>query len=143
MHLQSFPCPRSTHITRSSPTQRHTQYTHNAHHLLEHPVIEFENHTKLPGQTVKKRKRTHLPMGNNTRGHQSAFNSPNQFEDISHLSEDNTQIPAFFPQETTSYEHTTKPRVHKPPPIYVYGVINYRDVVKYLSETLEEEQYYS
>ena len=90
MQLQSSTCPRSTPITRSSPTQRHTQYTHNAHHLLQHPVIEFENHTKLPGQTVKKRKRTHLPMGNNTRGHQSAFNSPNQFEELSHFLDDDT-----------------------------------------------------
>ena len=90
MHLHSFPCPRSTPLTRSSPTQRHTQYTHNAQHLLEHPVIEFENPTNHPGQTVKKRKRTHLPMETNTRGHQSAFNSPNQFEELSHLLDNDT-----------------------------------------------------
>jgi len=42
----------------------------------------------------------------------------------------------------SSSEHATQPRVHKPPPIYVYGVIYYRDMVKYLTETLEEEQYY-
>ena len=140
MHLQSSTCPRAPPITRSSPTQHHTQYTHNAHQLLEHPVIEPETPTTHPWQTVKKR--TQLPMETTARGHQSPFNSPNQFEELSHLSDDDTQTPASVPRETTSSEHATQPRVHKPSPIYVYGVINYRDMVKYLTETFEEEQYY-
>ena len=142
MLLQSSTSPRSPPITRSSPTQHHTQYTHNAHQLLEHPVIEPETPTTHPWQTVKKRKRTHLPMETATRGHQSTFNSPNQFQELSHLSDDDTQTPASVAHGTTSSEHATQPRVHKPPPIYVYCVINYRDMVKYLTETLEEEQYY-
>ena len=30
----------------------------------------------------------------------------------------------------------------KPPPIYIYGVTNYREMIKYISEVVEEEQYY-
>ena len=33
-------------------------------------------------------------------------------------------------------------REHKPPPIYVYGVTNYQDMVSYITTTLEEEQYH-
>ena len=142
MHLQSSTCPRAPSITRSSPTQHHKQYTHNAHQLLENPVIEPETPTTHPWQTVKKRKRTHLPMETTTRWHQSPFNSPNQFRELSLLSDDDIQTPASVSHETTSSEHATQPHVHKPPPIYLYGVINYRDMVKYLTETLEEEQYY-
>ena len=78
-----------------------------------------------------------------TRGHQSPFNSPNLFEELSHSSDDDNLIPASVAHGTTSSEHATQPRVHKPPPIYVYGVIKYRDMVKFLTESLEEEQYSS
>ena len=44
--------------------------------------------------------------------------------------------------QQSSSEPATQLLVHKLPPIYVYGVTNYCDVVKYLTETLEEEQYY-
>ena len=76
-----------------------------------------------------------------TRGHQSPFNSPNQFAELSHLSHDDIQTPTTAPHATTSNEHATQPRVHKPSPIYVYAVTNYRDMVKCLTEILEEEQY--
>ena len=121
MQLQSYTCPRAPPVTRSSPTQHHTQYTHNAHLLLEHPVIEPETPTTHPWQTVKKRKRTHLPMETTTRGRQSPFNSPNQFEELSHLSDDDTQTPASVPHETTSSEHSTQPRVHKRPRYMLRG----------------------
>ena len=77
-----------------------------------------------------------------TRGHQSPCNSPNQFAELSHLSDEDILTPTTAPHVTTSSEHATQPRVHKPPPIYVYGVTNYRDMVKYLTEILEEDQYY-
>jgi hypothetical protein len=77
-----------------------------------------------------------------TRGHPSPFKSPNQFEELSHLSDNDIQTPASDPHTTTSSKQVTQQRVHKLPPIYVYGVANYRDMVKYLTETLEEEQYY-
>jgi hypothetical protein len=76
------------------------------------------------------------------RGYLTPFNSPNQFEELSQLSGDDIQTPATDPHTTTNSEQVTQLKVHKPPPIYVYGVTNYRDMVKYLTEILEEEQYY-
>jgi len=76
------------------------------------------------------------------RRHSSPFNSPNQFEQLSHFSDDDIQTSASDPHATTNSEQATQSRVLKPPPIYVYGVTNYCDMVKYLTETLEEEQYY-
>jgi hypothetical protein len=42
----------------------------------------------------------------------------------------------------TNSESTTQPRPYKPPPIYVYDVTKYRAMTQYLTESLEEEQYY-
>jgi hypothetical protein len=110
--------------------------------LLEPPATESETPTNHPWQTVKKRKRTHLPTEMAPQGHLTPFNSPNQFEELSHLSDDDIQTPATDPHTTTSSKQVTQLHVHKPPLIYVYGVTNYRDMVKYLTEILEEEQYY-
>ena len=43
---------------------------------------------------------------------------------------------------TAGTSRTQEPREHKPPPIYVYGVTNYQNMVSYLTATLEDEQYY-
>jgi hypothetical protein len=102
--------------------------------------LQSETPTNHPWQTVKG-KRTHLPMETATRGHLSPCNCPNQFEELSHLPDDNIQIPASDPHTPISSEQVTQLSIHKPPPIYVYGVTNYRDMVQYLTETLEKEQY--
>jgi hypothetical protein len=92
--------------------------------------FQSENPTNCPWQTVKKRKRTDLPMVAATRGLPSPLNSPNQFEELSHLPNDDIQIPASDPHTPISSEEVTKLSIHKPPPIYVYGVTSYRDMVK-------------
>ena len=127
IHLQSPIRPQSPPNTRQS---------------LEPLATESEAPTNHPWQIVKKRKRTHSPVETATRGHQSPFNSPNQSEELSHLSNDDIPKPASTPQVTISSEQATQLRVHKSPPIYVYDVTNYRAMVKYLTETLEEGQYY-
>jgi len=131
MHLQSSTRPQSPLTLRPSNLQHHTQCTQNTHRSLQPPASESEIPTNHPWQIVKKRKRIHLPTEMATRGHPSPFNSPNQFDELSHLSDDDIQIPASDPHTTTSNEPATQLRVHKPPPIYVYGVTNYRDIVKY------------
>jgi len=142
MPLQSSTCLQSPHTTRPSTLQHHTQYTQITHRSLEPSASESKIPTNHPWQIVKKRKRTHLPAEMATRAHPSPFNSPNQFDELSHLSDDDIQLPVSDPHTTTSSEPTTQLHVHKLPPIYVYSVTNYRDMVKYLTETLEEEQYY-
>jgi hypothetical protein len=128
MHLQSSTCPRSPLTTRPSSFQHHSQCTHNTHQLLEPPATESETPTNHPWQTVKKRKRTLLPKETATRGHPSPFNSPNQFEELSHPSDDDNQTPASDPHKTTSSEQATQLRVHKPPPIYV---LSWHDEIPY------------
>jgi hypothetical protein len=119
-----------------------SQYENNARPFPEPPDIDLELPTNYLWQTVKKRKRIHPPPISAMRGLQSSFNSPNSYAELWHLPDDDTQASASALPETISSDRTTQQRVHKPPPIYVYGVTNYCDMVKYLAETLEEEQYY-
>jgi hypothetical protein len=35
------------------------------------------------------------------------------------------------------------PKITKPPPIFLHGVINYGDMVKTINEIVEDEQYYT
>jgi hypothetical protein len=44
--------------------------------------------------------------------------------------------------ETTTNTKNIPPRESEPPPIYIYGVTNYHEMVKHLATTIEEEQYY-
>ena len=130
MHLQPSTSPRSPLMTCPSFTRHHTQCTHNAHQSLDPPTTESGTPTNHPWQTVKKRKRTHPPKETAIRRHLSPFNFPNQFEKLSHLSDDDIQTSVSDPHATTNSEQVTQPRVYKPPPIYVYGVTHYCDMVK-------------
>jgi hypothetical protein len=109
-----------------------SKYENNARPFPEPPDIDLEFPTNYSWQTVKKRKRTHSPTISTTRGLQSPFNSPNSYAELSHLPDDDTQATDSAPPETISSDRTMQQRVHKPPPIYVYGVTNYCDMVKYL-----------
>jgi len=84
-------------------------------------------------QTIKKRKRTHLTPVTSQLGASSSSTSRNRFDELSHLSDDDIHkldkdLPA-----TGGTSRTQRSRKHKPPPIYVYGVTNYQDMVSYLS----------
>jgi len=70
------------------------------------------------------------------------FNSPNRFDELQRLSGDDNPSPASGLHTAANSESATQPRSHKPPPIYVYDVTNYRAMTQYLTEFLEEEQYY-
>ena len=142
MQLQSSKRPQSLPTTHTSSIRRHTQYTLNAHQFPEPPDIGPEIPSNHSWQTVKKRKRTYPSTISATRGYQPPFNSPNSFAELSHLSDDDIQASASALHATISSDQATQLRVHKPPPIYVYCVTNYCDMVKYLAGTLEEEQYY-
>jgi len=142
MQLQSSTRPQSLPTTHTSSIRHHTQYTFNAHQSPEPPDMDPEIPINHSWQRVKKRKQTHPSTISATQGHQPPFNSPNSFAELSHLSDDDIQASASAPHTTISSDQATQPCVHKPPPIYVYGVTNYCDMVKYLVGTLEEEQYY-
>jgi hypothetical protein len=42
-----------------------------------------------------------------------------------------------------SGEQLQSPKNDKPPPIFIHGVINYKDMIKSVSEVAEDEQYYT
>ena len=100
------------------------------------------NPGNYPWQTVKRRNRPQPSHSPTTIGQSSTFSTPNPFEKLLHLSETDRQAPASAPPAATNNDHKTQPRIQKPPPIFMYGVTNYSDMVKYLAVTLEEEQYY-
>jgi hypothetical protein len=95
-----------------------------------------------PWQTIKQRKLPHPLRATTLTTLQSPFTSPNQFAELSHLPDDNTHTSPTALPATTNSDHAMQPRAHKPPPIYVYNVTNYCDMVKYITAILEEEQYY-
>jgi hypothetical protein len=38
-------------------------------------------------------------------------------------------------------DHPKTPSITKPPPIFVHGVINYKDMIKIITDVAEEEQF--
>ena len=102
------------------------------------PGLEIPTHRIC--QTVKKRMRSHLTPVTSQQEDSSSFTTRNRFDEPSHLSDDDIHkldedLPA-----TAGTSRTQQSREHKPPPIYMYGVTNYQDMVSYLTVTLEEEQ---
>jgi len=93
-------------------------------------------------QTIKKRKWTHLTPETSQPAAPSTFTSRNRFDEFSHLFEDDMRRSDEDLTPTAGTPRAQEPRVHNPPPIYVYGVTNYQDIASYLKATLEEEQYY-
>jgi hypothetical protein len=75
-------------------------------------------------------------------GASSPFTSRNRFDELSHLSDDDMHRSDEYLPATEDTPRAQQPREHKPPPIYAYGVTNYKDMVSYLTAILEEEQYY-
>lgn len=75
-------------------------------------------------------------------GTSSPFTSRNRFDELSHLSDNEMHRSEEDLSTTEDTPRTQQPREHKPPPIYVYNVTDYQDMVSYLTATLEEEQYY-
>ena len=122
MHLQPSTSPRSQLTTCPSFTRHHTQCTLNPYQSLDPQTAESETPTNHPWQTIKKRKRTHLPMETAIRGHSSPFNSPNQFEQLSHLSDDDIQTSASVPYATTNSEQATQP-LYTNRPRYMFTVL--------------------
>lgn len=53
-------------------------------------------------------------------------------------------------EEDTALDYTNnatrnkdgKPRDHKPPPVFIYGVNNYKQMTLYLSTAVDKEEYY-
>ena len=121
MHLQPFTSPRSQ-LTCPSFTRHHTQWTLNTHQSLDPPTTESETTTNHPWQTVKKRKRTYPSTETAIRGHLSPFNSPNQFEQLSHLSDDDIQnLPLILTQQQIANKSYS--RVYTNRPRYMFTVL--------------------
>lgn len=137
--------PTTTHQIHPESNQQRFQHTNNSApstlNTENNSQNESETITKYTWQTIKKRKRSHetteTTTGNNTPIY---FNTQNRYEELSQLSdEDMTTNDINKIADNTKH---TKPRVPKPPPVYIYGVTNYREMVEYLASTIEEEQYY-
>jgi hypothetical protein len=102
------------------------------------PVDDPQITTKYTWQTIKKkRKRTHLIPEEATED-QFQFNTQNRFAELSDPEDDDMKTNDTNKPTTNNKQ----PREQKPPPIYIYGVTNYGEMIKYISEVVEEEQYY-
>ena len=103
-----------------SQSPKRPQSPLNTCQSLDPLETESEALTNHPWKIVKKRKRTHPPVETAKQEHQYPFNSPNQFEERSHLSDGDISTSASATHVTIRSEHDTQLRVHKPHPIYIY-----------------------
>jgi len=137
MQLQPSTRPQSPPPVPTSTDRYHTQYEINAHQSLEPPDINPQLSTNYSWQIVKKRKPTHPSPTLAARGLQSPFNSPNSFAELMHLQDDDNQAPASLPSTTPVSDPATQPRVHKPPPIYIYIYMALPTIVTWWNTSLE------
>jgi hypothetical protein len=89
--------------------------------------------TQFTWQTIKKRKRN-TPSSEDGAS-RPPINCSNRYEQLSQLPNDSTDD-AMHTDAITNTQPIVKftsPKDPKPPPIFVYGVINFNDMAKYLS----------
>ena len=151
--------PRSRRLVAVRCTYSHPQaYDHNlrhVHHLLD---TTRSVHTTLTSRWTPQRlipKLLPTTLGRpSRRGSERTPQWRRPYEDTrphstpkinsnnSRISQ--TMISKHLPLILTQQQTANKPhsRCTRTAPIYVYGVTNYCDMVKWLTETLEEEQYY-
>lgn len=91
-------------------------------------------------QTVKKRKRLNLTPESSMEKTPFNFNSQNRYEELSNTT-DNEDMQT-EERTVTNNETNNQPIEHKPPPIYIYGVNNYDDMINYLTKIIEKKEYY-
>jgi hypothetical protein len=84
---------------------------------------------KIQWQQVRSSKRKRVERGQETAETKNAVEINNRFDPLT-IEETSNQN-----QETTNTKHS------RPPPIYVYGVINYPNMIVQIREQLEDEQY--
>jgi hypothetical protein len=101
--------------------------------------IEPETTIKCTLQTIKKRKRSSPTTEN--RAQQLELNCNNRYEQLSQLPDTDNDIMLTDrtdnPQLTKENNRQWDP---KPPPIFIYGVTNFNDMIAHLSAIMEEEQ---
>jgi hypothetical protein len=143
--------PPPPQINYCPPTLEATQPNQQAQTSTNYPATKqladtHENangtKTQFKWQTIKKRKR------NTPTSEEGASRPPiscsNRYEQLSQLPNDFTDD-AMHTDAITNTQPIVKftsPKDPKPPPIFVYGVINFNDMAKYLSKTIAEDQYY-
>jgi hypothetical protein len=107
--------------------------------------VDNELRPSIPGRQSKKRERN-SPTSESRTQH-TEFNCNNRYEQLSHLPGDdnvddnNDIILTDRTNNTQTNGETSKLQDPKPPPIFIYGVTNYKDMVAHLSATIQKEQY--
>ena len=133
---QQSPNEQPSPIT-SQRTNQQGNNNLNKHNLsTSDPVDDPPTITKHTWQTIKRKRLRSTPE--EATEDQFKLNTQNKFAELSDLEDEDMQTNDVNKFTTKS----NQPREKKPPPIYIYGVTNYREMIKYISEVVEEEQYY-
>lgn len=111
------------------------QITSSAESSSNFSSNELESN-KFSWQTNSKRRRTNPPSPTTIT---PQFQLPYQNR-YGLLTDDSMQTDKLDDTNTNSV--INRPRVHKPPPIFIYEVNNYRAMTDYLSSVIADEQYY-
>lgn len=127
------------HQTLQSTSKCYSNVNDSEEDNEEITVTEMDTANKQPWQTIKKRKRSKISPDTTQVRNPFVFKTQNRFEKLTQPSEKET--PSNNTDETATNEEN-KTGEHKPPPIFIYGVTNYKQMIEYLTSAVEEEQYY-
>jgi hypothetical protein len=106
--------------------------------IEEDPDTEMQTTSKQPWQVLKERKSKLSPDVPQV-STPFQIKTQNRYEQIIQLAVEDTLTNNINKTTTNSENITIK---HKPPPIFIYGVTNYNQMVEYPTTAVKEEQYY-
>jgi hypothetical protein len=100
---------------------------------------ETQNGKQHPWKTVTKKKRKLTKVTNQIQDNTAQVKTTNKFQALANT---NYEIPK---EENTSTNHTNndKPKDPKPPPIYIYGVTNDKQMIDNISQIGDQETYHT
>lgn len=127
------------HLFQQSTSKSQVNGNNADEDIEEITETEMETVNKQPWQVIKKEKKNKLSPDATQVRNPFQYTTHNRFEKLTQLPENDT---SFNETDNTVTNTEHKSRDHKPPPIFIYRVTSYNQMVEYLTAVVEEKQYY-
>ena len=164
-HPTHYAYTQSLHTRPEAPSNTPSHLTPSHYEFPPHPTTQKPRHTKsnstTPTTDVLNKQHHHSLSSSSEEAETTQQASKNDWQIIRctkrkkfYSSQPAEQIPQIQTQNhydilTQEVHHAgpgeqlKPPKNHKPPPTFIHGVINYKDMIKNISEVAEDEQYYT